>query len=159
VVIELSSAQLIIKPLQKENNMSTTSDSANVRPDPDFCQEDYQEVNNDNNWATIPSKHPTKSRKPVSCAILPVNETIITSNQFACLLNLQESDVNSDELSEPKVKETFNKSSSHRNRVMKTGTYRGGLYKKKHTDSSNLPTPKPNLQEPVEVIQSIMTVR
>ena len=82
----------------------------------------------------------------MSCAILPVNQTIITSNQFACQLNLQESDVNSDKLSEPKVKETFNISSSHRNRVKKTGTYRRILHKQ-HIDSSNLPTPKANLQE------------
>jgi hypothetical protein len=67
VVIELSSAKLIIKLLQKETNMSMTSDSTYVRSDLDFCKEDYQEVNKNNSWTIIPSKHPTKKKTSELC--------------------------------------------------------------------------------------------
>jgi hypothetical protein len=67
VLMALSSAQLIIKLLQKEINMSTSSMGSTNRTTSVAAKENFQEDSNENNLTLITSKHHDKASKPTNC--------------------------------------------------------------------------------------------
>jgi hypothetical protein len=86
VLMELSCAQLIIKLLQKEINVSTSSVDSTI---PVSTKGDFQEDSNENDWTLITYKHYNKARKPTNCNACRASP-IRTTNQYALVANLKE---------------------------------------------------------------------
>jgi hypothetical protein len=61
VLIELSSAQFIIKLLQEESNMNP--ECVTIEPSSVYCEQEGSIINNHSNWNLVTSNHLTKANK------------------------------------------------------------------------------------------------
>ena len=62
-LLELSTAQLIIKLLRKETEETLTTECSRVRMASALNEYEYREDNNHNKWSLVTSMNPDKSRK------------------------------------------------------------------------------------------------
>jgi hypothetical protein len=87
VLMELSSAKLIIKLLQKEINMSACPMDSTNRTTSVAAKENFQEDSNENKRIVITFKHYNKATKPTNCNACRASP--ITTNQYVLFANLK----------------------------------------------------------------------